>query len=134
MIVVDSSALLAVVLNEPAGPPCRDALALHRELAISGGTLAESLVVADRKGVADLLDALIARLRPEIVPLDEGFARRVCGAYGRWGKGVHPAKLNLFDCFAYVLARDLDCPLLFVGKDFPRTDVRGVLDPPLPPP
>jgi ribonuclease VapC len=48
-------------------------------------------------------------------------------AYARWGKGVHPAALNLGDCFAYALATELRCPLLYLGEDFARTDIRSAL-------
>ena len=54
-------------------------------------------------------------------------ARRVAGAYGRWGKGVHPAALNFGDCFAYETAKSHGCPLLFVGGDFAQTDIASVL-------
>ena len=54
-------------------------------------------------------------------------ARRISEAYARWGKGVHPAGLNYGDCFAYEVASERGCPLLFVGDDFSRTDLRSVL-------
>jgi ribonuclease VapC len=54
-------------------------------------------------------------------------ARHVARAYERWGKGFHPAGLNFGDCFAYALAKEHSCPLLFVGKDFSKTDIASVL-------
>ena len=54
-------------------------------------------------------------------------SNRVAAAYDRWGKGVHPARLNLGDCFAYALAEERGCPLLFVGEDFSRTDIASCL-------
>jgi len=54
-------------------------------------------------------------------------ARRIAQAYENWGKGAHPAALNFGDCFAYELAREHDCRLLYVGDDFSRTDIEGVL-------
>jgi len=57
----------------------------------------------------------------------EAMARMVAGAYGRWGKGVHTAGLNFGDCFAYEVAKEHSCPLLFVGQDFSKTDVENVL-------
>jgi ribonuclease VapC len=54
-------------------------------------------------------------------------ARRIASAYERWGKGAHTAGLNFGDCFAYEVAKEHDCPLLFVGDDFAKTDIKGVL-------
>ena len=53
----------------------------------------------------------------------------MAAAYERWGKGQHPARLNLGDCFAYALAEEYHCPLLFVGQDFARTDVKACIRP-----
>jgi ribonuclease VapC len=66
----------------------------------------------------------------EIAPVTAASAKRVADAYSTWGKGVHPASLNFGDCFAYALAKDRNCRLLFVGEDFARTDVERVLPPP----
>jgi len=123
MIVVDTSALLAIVLREASAGACRDVLEAEEDVALSAGTLAEALIVARLRGVSDLLTTLVERLRLEIVPVTEERARRVSDAYATWGKGIHPAGLNLGDCFAYAAARELGCPLLFVGNDFSRTDV-----------
>ena len=62
-----------------------------------------------------------------IVSLTPASARRVAQAYGRWGKGVHPARLNFGDCFAYDVAKERACRLLYVGDDFSVTDIDGVL-------
>ncbi len=94
------------------------------DLAISAGTVAEALIVAGRRGVGEEIAAMISGLGIEIVPVTEAAARRVADAYGKWGKGVHPAGLNFGDCFAYSLAAERDCALLYVGDDFSRTDVR----------
>ena len=72
------------------------------------------------------MSALLERLKFTVVPVFEADARRAAEAYGLWGKGVHPAALNLGDCFAYALAKAQDCPLLYVGDDFARTDVQAV--------
>lgn len=69
------------------------------------------------------MDDLLGDTQLHIVSVTEAFARRVADAYDKWGKGVHPAALNLADCFAYALAIERACPLLFVGDDFSRTDV-----------
>lgn len=125
MIVVDTSALMAVLLNEPAAEHCAEVLANERVL-VSAVTMAEALVVADRRGLrkemADLLDGLDL----EVVDASAATARQVADVYARWGKGIHRASLNFGDCFAYGLAQNLGCGLLFVGDDFARTDVRAV--------
>jgi ribonuclease VapC len=124
MIVVDTSALMAIVLSEGGARPCADTLAAEPKVAISAGTLAEALIVAARRNIASEMEALIDGLDMEIVSVTPAFARKVADAYARWGKGVDPAGLNFGDCFAYALAREQNCPLLFIGKDFARTDVR----------
>ena len=125
MIVVDTSALMAVVLDEPAAESCGEVLAKAVGIAISAGTLAEALIVASRRNVRAAMEQLIRGLGCEIVPVTGNGAFDVAAAYGRWGKGVHPAGLNYGDSFAYALARTRACPLLFVGDDFTKTDATG---------
>ncbi len=67
-------------------------------------------------------------LKPQIIPVDEATALRIEGIYRRFGKGFHAAALNFGDCFAYDVAREHDCPLLYVGEDFARTDITSALD------
>ena len=62
-----------------------------------------------------------------VVPLTEERALAAALGYVRWGKGFHPAALNFGDCFAYALAKEHDCPLLFVGDDFTKTDVKPAI-------
>ncbi len=130
MIILDTSALMAILLQEPQGAACSLALSAADELAMSAGTLAESLMVADRRGIGTEMRALLAIFPVEVCPVDAMFARRVADIYGQWGKGVHPAGLNLTDCFAYALAVDRGAQLLYVGNDFARTDVVAVLSRP----
>jgi len=127
MIVVDTSALMAIVMGEPDGRICFDALIAADGIAISAGTLAEALVVSDRRGAGQRLGTLIDGLSLEIVPATSDVARQIAEAYSRWGKGIHAASLNLGDCFAYALATERACPLLFIGNDFARTDVTSAL-------
>ncbi len=127
MIAVDTSALMAVVLGEPRSSACMDAMAAEADLVICAGTMAEALVVAGRRGVAEEMIGLMARLGLDVVPLTAAGSRRAADAYAQWGKGVHPARLNLGDCFSDALAKARDCPLLYVGDDFARTDVVSVL-------
>ena len=100
---------------------------LRSDLIISAATLAEALIVARRKKVARQLDQLIDLLRLEIEDVDAAFAQRAVLAYARWGKGFHRADLNYGDSFSYALAEMYDCPLLYVGDDFARTDIRSAL-------
>ena len=96
---------------------------------MSAGTLAEALIVAGRRGVDTQMNALLAQLELEIVKVSAVDAREMAEGYSRWGKGVHPARLNLGDCFAYALAKERNLPLLFVGNDFAQTDVKPALPP-----
>lgn len=127
MIAVDTSALIAIALREKAAPACIAALQSETEILMSAGTLAEALIVSARRRVADEMVKLFDVLAVEIETVTPVFARRVAEAYDRWGKGVHPAGLNFGDCFAYALAKEHACPLLFIGDDFAKTDVQRVL-------
>lgn len=127
MIAVDTSALMAIVLNEPEADTCATALATEDKLLISAGTAAEALIVAARRNVGEEMQRLIDGLGFEVVSVTPAAARRIAHAYEKWGKGVHPAGLNFGDCFAYEVAKENACPLLYVGDDFLRTDIEGVL-------
>lgn len=125
-LVVDSSALLAIVLGEPEAERFSQALATDARKVVSTATLLEAAIAAERRGgleARDRLDRLVARITPDVVPFDErhlGWARE---AWRRFGKGRHPAALNLGDCIAYATARHEVLPLLFKGDDFARTDI-----------
>ncbi len=125
MIVVDTSALIAILLREPEAERCTAVIARNAELAMSAGTYAEALIVAQRRGMAREMTALLDGLDIEVWPLAAADARRVGDAYRLWGKGRHPAGLNFGDCFSYAAAKALDCPLLYVGEDFARTDLEA---------
>lgn len=123
MICVDTSALMAIVLGEPGAEACMNVLEAEPEVLISAGTAAEALIVARQRNVSEELAALIDSLGFTVVPVGAAMARQVAQAYAQWGKGVHPAGLNFGDCFAYAVAKENDCPLLYVGGDFARTDL-----------
>lgn len=127
MIVIDTSALVAVILKEAGASSCEACLRIETERLLSAGTMAEALIVAARKTLRPEMETLIAGLQCEIAPVTAGSARRVADAYDRWGKGVHRAGLNFGDCFAYELAKSRDCPLLFIGDDFSKTDIRSAM-------
>jgi len=127
MIVVDTSALMAIVLDESAADQCCKALEDEPDILISAGTVAEALIVAGLRGVRDQMTRLIADLGVHIIAVTAASAHRMGAAYLVWGKGVHPASLNFGDCFAYDVAKENGCPLLFVGDDFSQTDIESVL-------
>ncbi|WP_371171647.1 type II toxin-antitoxin system VapC family toxin [Aliiroseovarius sp. 2305UL8-7] len=127
MIAVDTSALMAILLDEREAAACTEALTSNERLLISAATLAEAQIVADRRGIGDEMRDLVTGLGFEVVSLSAAAAQRVATAYQTWGKGIHPAGLNFGDCFAYALAQEYDCPLLFIGNDFTKTDLVGVL-------
>jgi ribonuclease VapC len=127
MIAVDTSALMAIMLDEAEANACIAALEAEDDILISAGTVAEVLIVAARRNVGDEMARLIDGLGFNVVPVTSVSARRIASAYMQWGKGVHAAGLNFGDCFAYEVAREHGCPLLYVGGDFARTDVNGVL-------
>jgi ribonuclease VapC len=117
MIVVDTSAIMAIILNEPEADACSAALEAEDTILISAGTVAEALIVAGRRN----------GLGFEVVTVTPASARRIAQAYEQWGRGVHPAALNFGDCFAYEVAKEHACRLLYVGDDFSKTDIEGVL-------
>jgi len=127
VIVLDGSALFAVLLGEERGPACRAAMEREEDLLMSAGSLAELLIVAAGKDALAVVERFVSELQPTIIPLTELRARAAADAYRRWGKGFHPAGLNIGDSFAYALAMEHRCPLLYVGDDFAKTDVVGAL-------
>lgn len=127
MIAVDTSALMAILLDEAQAAACIAALETEDEILISAATVAESLIVAVHRHVGEGMARIIDGLGFTVVPVTAASAQRVAAAYARWGKGNHGAGLNFGDCFAYEVAKQHDCPLLYVGEDFSKTDVRGRL-------
>ena len=125
-MIVDSSALLAMLLKEPEGQLIDKAIADSGDCRISSGNYLETSIVAlGRNGPDGLrdLDLLIARFRIEIAPFTESQAYLARQAFARFGKGRHPAGLNFGDCMAYALAKETGEELLFKGTDFGLTDV-----------
>lgn len=118
---------MAILLDEPETVACTEALATDDQLVVSAVTVAEALVVAERRGLGGEMHGLIDGLALEVVSVSQTVAKRVAECYARWGSGVNPAGLNFGDCFAYEVAKTRNCPLLYVGADFARTDIAGVL-------
>jgi ribonuclease VapC len=127
MIAVDTSALMAIVLSEAEAASCAEILASDQRILMSAATLTEALIVASARNVRAEMVQLVAGLGLEIVAVTEDFARRTAESYATWGKGIHPASLNFGDCFAYQVAKDHDCPLLYIGNDFTTTDIVSAL-------
>ncbi|MGV3552209.1 type II toxin-antitoxin system VapC family toxin [Rhizobium sp.] len=127
MIVIDTSAIIAIATNEPDARRLMDAINADDEPLISAATLAELLIVAARKGVLQQVERFLAGFGHTTVDVTEHFARLAGAAYTQWGKGLHPAGLNFGDCFAYALAKERNCPLLFIGNDFSKTDIKSAL-------
>ncbi len=125
-MVVDSSAVLAILFDEPERDSFSDALAAAGvRLMSTVNALEAAIVVSSRKGPSGAreFDLLLHRAEFDVVPFTADHLRLAREAYERYGKGRHPAGLNLGDCCAYALARHAGEPLLFKGGDFPRTDV-----------
>lgn len=129
-MIVDTSALLAILYAEPDAPRFAEALAAHTVRRMSAANYLETGIVIDRQqGVAAgrQFDALIARSGIEVVDVTREQADIARQAYLEFGKGIHPAGLNYGDCFSYALARLSGMPLLFKGQDFGLTDIEAAL-------
>jgi ribonuclease VapC len=130
-LIVDTSALVAIILGEQDAVALEAALAAAPACRISAGTYIELSIVIDRAQnalVSRRLDQILDEARFVIEPVTASQARIAREAYRDFGKGSgHPARLNLGDCFAYALARELGEPLLFKGDDFNQTDIESAL-------
>jgi len=129
-MVIDSSAPVAILLREPdAERYARAVRAADSRLVSAVCVLETSIVLRSRKGVEGFgyLDGLFARARLAVLPFDAAQAVVARECFERFGKGRHPATLNICDCAAYALAVTSGEPLLFKGADFARTDVPAAL-------
>lgn len=124
-IVVDTSAIVACLTKEPERPAFMGTLVLAERRVLSSVNLLEArIVLTGSKGLPrDWLEEFLANERIDVVPFDEPLSNLAFEAYCRFGKGRHPAKLNMGDCAAYALAKSRGWPLLFKGDDFTQTDV-----------
>ena len=128
-MVIDTSALLAILLDEPGADSVVAAIERTTPRLLSAANLLEaSMVIEARKGDAGgrELDLLLYRAEIDIVPVDRDQAEAARSAWRRFGKGRHRAALNYGDCFAYALAVTHRQPLLFRGTDFAQTDIAAV--------
>jgi ribonuclease VapC len=132
-VIIDPSALAAILLEEPDAGFFAATIAAAQQRRISAASYVELAAVLDNRRnpvLSGALDATLAAARIEIAPLTIQQARLARDAYGRFGRGSgHPARLNMGDCVAYALARELGEPLLFKGRDFALTDIELVTEP-----
>lgn len=130
MIAVDTSALLAILLDEPEKSLFRDALAeAPRKIVSSVSVLEAGIIMSTRRGpngLAALAD-LLERAEIDVVQFDYAQSQLALAAFQAYGKGRHPARLNIRDCAANALAKGMNAPLLFKGEDFAETDITGVV-------
>ena len=131
-MIVDSSALIAILNEEPLAPKCFEALLASPVIRMSAANLLEAAIAMDRHPspiLGPALDDLIARLGIAIEPVTLSQIVIARDAHRRFGRGTgHPTRLNFGDCFAYALAKEFNEPLLFIGQDFIHTDIRQALD------
>jgi ribonuclease VapC len=125
-MVLDTSAILAILQNEPERRKFNEAIETSETRSLSTASFVECSMILESRygadGVRDL-DLFIAKAQVSVVAVDEEQADLARRAFRKYGKGRHPAGLNFGDCFSYALARSLDEPLLFKGNDFSQTDI-----------
>jgi ribonuclease VapC len=130
-MIIDASAIIAILRDEPEARSCAKAIASASSCGISAVSYVEAAIVIDgsRDPVASRrFDDLLREAQLVIEPATEAQARIAREAYRDFGKGSgHPAGLNLGDCFSYALAKVTDEPILFKGHDFKHTDLTPVL-------
>jgi ribonuclease VapC len=133
-MIVDSSALVAILRREPEGTAFSKLLEATKVVRVSAATYFETGIVIDSQGnpsASQLLDELIEDSRIQIEPVTVEQAKFARQAYRDYGKGSgHPASLNFGDCFSYALAREKREPILFKGDDFVHTDLRAAVKQP----
>lgn len=125
-MIVDTSAIMAILLKEADAEVYLTALGRASNRRISGVTLVELTIVADRKDnpvPLGLTEEFIRDARISVEPIDAGQIAAAREAHLRFGRGRHAARLNLGDCFVYALAKETGEPLLFKGNDFAHTDI-----------
>ena len=128
-MVIDTSALLAILLDEPEAPAFARAIAAApRRLVSAFSALETAIAIEARKGEGGgrEFDLLAFRTGLDVQAMDKAQVEIARRAWRRFGKGRHPAGLNIGDCCSYALSRFTGEPLLFKGDDFPKTDVHRV--------
>ena len=127
-MIVDSSAVLAILFSEPDARHHAGAIMAASPCRMSVANVLEASIVAEARGgdtAAHELDTLLQTAGVELVPVSVEHLEAARRAWCRFGKGNHPAALNFGDCFAYALAKTAGEPLLFKGEDFAQTDIEA---------
>jgi len=129
VIVIDTSAIMALALEEAEEESFTNLMLASERLLVPASCILEtSLVLRRRFGHGERLDGFLASFQPEIATVDGTVANIARGADFRYGRGGgHPARLNFGDCLSYAVAKHLDAPLLYKGDDFLHTDIESAL-------
>lgn len=125
-MILDSSAVVAILMEEPEAEDVLAKLRQPGSIGIGVPTLVETSMVLTsrwRKDSAPILEKFLSELGALVLSFDEAHWRVASEAFLRFGKGRHPAALNFGDCMSYATARVAGRPLLYVGADFPKTDL-----------
>ena len=126
---VDASAIVAIITGEPDATHLQSRLVTaERSYASAMATYEATLGIARSLNISignagSLVDDLLSQIHAEIIPITAEIGREALRAFERFGRGRHPARLNMGDCFAYACARALNVPLLYKGDDFALTDI-----------
>lgn len=126
---VDASALVAIIAAEPDAAELSERLRTARKSYTSAIAIYEASLGLFRirettaAAASNLVSLLVQESRTEVIPITAEIGRGAIEAFARFGRGRHPARLNMGDCFAYACARSLGVPLLFKGNDFGQTDI-----------
>jgi len=125
-VILDSSALVAIALDEPEREALIGKIDAAEAVGIAGPTLVEAgIVLSARTGenASELLADLVEAADAVVIEFGAGHWETALSAWWEYGKGRHPAALNLGDCIAYAAARVAGEPLLAIGDDFAQTDI-----------
>lgn len=131
-MILDSSAVVAVICREPGYEDLLRKIALARTVAIGAPTVAEMQMVVEirlgskrRQDGAALVDQFLAEIQALVIPFTRNHISIFFEAFRRYGKGRHPARLNMGDCFTYAVAKAAGMQVLYVGEDFSQTDLES---------
>ena len=128
-MVIDTSAIVAILRNEPEADALRKAIVADRVRLVPATCVLEArMVLVSRRGehVIAEIDLWLTKIGADVIAVDAELADLATHTWLAYGKGRHPAGLNFADCISYALAKRADEPLLFKGDDFARTDIRAV--------
>lgn len=126
-LVVDTSAVLACCFGEAGYEQFESVLTSGAQLTMSSPTRLELGIVALNRNIQVRVDEALLTYQIQVEPFTPSQAKLAIAAFTQYGKGRHPAALNFGDCCAYALAKSLNLPLLYKGKDFAQTDIASAL-------